>query len=41
MVNSSMMTIDVVIEEDVLRLICEYAPLCGRRLEGKQYFIMS
>ena len=26
----------VVFEEDVLRLICEYAPQSGRRLEEKQ-----
>ena len=30
-----MMTV-VVFEEDVLRLVCEYAPQSGRRLEGKQ-----
>ena len=33
-----MMTLDVVFEENVLRLICGYAPQSGRSLEEKQYF---
>ena len=37
-----MMTLVVhVFEEDVLRLICGYAPQSGRRLEEKQSFYMS
>ena len=32
------MTVVVVIEEDVLRLTCGYAPQSGRSLEGKQSF---
>ena len=33
-----MMTVVVVFEEDVLRLICEYTSQSGRRLEEKQSF---
>ena len=33
-----MTTIVVVLEEDVLRLICGYAPQSGRSLEEKQSF---
>ena len=36
-VNNRVMT-DLVFEEDVLRLICGYAPQSGKRLEGKQSF---
>ena len=32
------MTLVVVFEEDVLRLICGYAPQCGRSLKEKQSF---
>ena len=35
-VSDRMMTV-VVIEEDVLRLICGHAPQSGRSLEEKQY----
>ena len=30
-----------VFEKDVLRLICEYAPQSGCRLEDKQFFMTS
>ena len=33
-----MMTLDVVFEENVLRLICGYAPQSGRSLEEKRSF---
>ena len=37
-VSDRMMTVVVVFEEDVLRLICGYAPQSGRSLEEKQSF---
>ena len=37
MVSDRVMTV-VVLEEDVLRLICWYAPQCGISLEEKQCF---
>ena len=32
------MTVLLVLKEDVVRLICGYAPQSGRCFEGKQYF---
>ena len=40
MVIDRVMTVVVVFEEDVLRLICGYAPQSGRQLEEKQSFMM-
>ena len=37
-INDRVLTLIVVFEEDVLRLICGYAPQCGRCLEEKQSF---
>ena len=37
-VSDTVMTIVVVFEEDVLRLICEYAPKSERNLDIKQSF---
>ena len=37
-VTDRVMTIVVVLEEDVLRLICGYVPQSGRRFEEKHYF---
>ena len=37
-VSDRVMTVVVLFEEDVLRLICGYAPQSGRRLEEKQSF---
>ena len=39
-VNDRVMAV-VVFWEDVLRLICGYAPLSGISLEEKPFFIMS
>ena len=36
-VRDRVMTL-VILEADVLRMICEYAPQCGRRSEKTQYF---
>ena len=36
-----MMTVVVVLEEDVQMLICRHAAQSGRSLEEKQFFIMS
>ena len=35
-VSDRVMTVVVSFDYDLLRLICEYAPQSGRRLEGKQ-----
>ena len=40
-VSDGVMTVVVVVEEDVLRLICGYAPQSGRSFEEKLYFMMS
>ena len=40
-VSDRVKTVVVVFEEDVLRLICGYAPQCGRSLEENSLFMMS
>ena len=40
-VSDRVMTVVVVFEEDVLRLICGYAPQSGKSLDEKQSFIAS
>ena len=39
-VSDRVMTIVIVFYEDLLRLICGYAPQSGRSLEEKQSFLM-
>ena len=41
MVSDRVMNVVVVFEEDVLRLICGYAPQSGRSFEEKQSFYDS
>ena len=41
MVSDRVMTLAVVFEEDVLRLICGYAPKSGKSLEEKQSSMTS
>ena len=41
MVSDRVMTIVVVFEADVLRLICLYAPQSGRSFEKSSLFMMS
>ena len=40
-VSDRVMAVVLVFEEDVLKLICWYAPQSGRRLEEKRVFMMS